>query len=201
MTAPHASLIVDGYLARLESELIPVPADRRQELLADVREHLAEARAVLAEETDADLLNFLDRFGDPAELARAAMDAPAEPAVALPPAYPTTGWGWIEVAAILLLILVWPAGAILVWLSRFWRTRDKLIATILGAVPFSLGFPLSAPLVGSVLGPLVQRLGSAAPLYVMSLGFLNVVAAIYLAVQISRSGQRPWRWAGPLARG
>jgi uncharacterized membrane protein len=201
MTAPHASLIVDGYLARLEAELTPLPADRRQELLADVKEHLAEARAVLGQETDADLLNLLDRFGDPAELARAAMDAPAEPAVALPPAYLTEGWGWIEVAAILLLILVWPAGAILVWLSRFWRTRDKLIATIMGAVPFSLGFPLTAPLVGSVLGPLVQRLGSPAPLFVMSLGFLNLVAAIYLAVQVWRSGQQPRRWTGPFARG
>lgn len=201
MTAPHASLIVEGYLARLEAELTPLPRDRRQELLADVKEHLADARAALEEETDADLLNLLDRFGEPAELARAAMDAPAEPAVALRPAYPMTGWGWIEVAAILLLILVWPAGAILVWLSRFWRTRDKLIATILGAVPFSLGFPLTAPLVGSVLGPLVQRLGSPAPLFVMSLGLLNLVAAIYLAVQVWRSGQQPWRWAGPFARG
>jgi uncharacterized membrane protein len=201
VSALHAAQIVEGYLARLEAELAPLPADSRQELLADVREHLAAARAALDQETDADLLNILDRFGEPAELARAALDAPAEPAPAPRPAYPAAGWGWIEVAAILLMILVWPAGAILVWLSRFWRIRDKVIATILGAVPLSLGFPLLAPLVGSVLGPLVQHLGSPAPLFVMSLGFLNVVAAIYLAIQIGRSGQQPWRWAGPLARG
>lgn len=69
MTAPHAQQIIDGYLARLDAELVGVPATRRRELLDDVRGHVSEARAGLTEETDADLLNILDRLGDPAELA------------------------------------------------------------------------------------------------------------------------------------
>lgn len=201
MTAPHAIHIVEGYLARLEAEVHALPAHGRHELLADVREHITEARAALEQETDADLLNILDRLGEPAELARAAMDAGVEAVPAQQPAPPALPWGWIEVAAILLVILAWPAGAILVWLSRFWRTRDKVVATVLGAVPFSLGFPLFAPLIGPILGPLVQRLGGPAPLVVGALGLLNVVAAIYLAVRLWKYGERPWRLTGPLARG
>ncbi|HEY8761915.1 MAG TPA: hypothetical protein VIP78_08610 [Candidatus Dormibacteraeota bacterium] len=201
MTAPHAIDIVEGYLARLEAELTVLPGDRRRELLADVRAHITEARARLEQETDADLLNTLDRLGEPAELARAAMDGRAEPLPVQQPADPTLAWGWIEVAAILLLILAWPAGAILVWLSRFWRTRDKVVATVLGAVPFSLGFPLFAPLIGPLLGPLVQRLGGPAPLFIGALGLLNLVAAIYLAIRLWKRGEQPWRLTGPLARG
>ena len=74
-----------------------------------------------------------------------------------------------------------------------------MIATVLGAVPFSLGFPLFAPLIGPVVGPLVQRLGGPAPFFVMGLSLLNVVAAVYLAIQIGRSGEWSWRRAGPLA--
>jgi uncharacterized membrane protein len=201
MTAPHVIHIVESYLARLEADLAVLPAERRRELLADVRVHITEARAGLEQETDADLLNILDRLGEPAELARAATDARVEQVPAQQPAPPALAWGWIEVAAILLLILAWPAGAILVWLSRFWRTRDKVVATVLGAVPFSLGFPLLAPLIGPVLGPLVQRLGGLAPLFIGALGLLNVVAAIYLAVRLWQRGERSWRLTGPLAHG
>ena len=71
MTAPRADEILAGYLARLEAALAPVPDPRRQELLDEVREHIAEARMALTDETDADLLNILDRLGDPAEVAAA----------------------------------------------------------------------------------------------------------------------------------
>jgi uncharacterized membrane protein len=201
MTAPHATQIVEGYLARLEAELGVAPADRRRELLADVRGHITEARGGLEQETDADLLNILDRLGEPAELAGEATEAPAAQMVASHSPYPATAWSWIEVAAILLVILAWPAGIILVWLSRFWGFRDKAIATALGAAPFSLGFPLVAPLIGPVLGPLLERMGPPAPLLVGSLGMLNVAAAIYLAVQLWRRAERPLRLTGPVAQG
>src|SRR5712691_7869514 len=201
MTATHATQIVEGYLARLEAELAMAPADRRRELLADVRGHITEARLGLEHETDADLLNILDRLGEPAELAGEAMEAPSAQMVASHSSYSATSWGWIEVAAILLLILAWPAGIILVWLSRFWGIRDKAVVTALGAVPFSLGFPLLAPLIGPVLGPLLERMGPTAPLLVGSLGLLNVAAAIYLAVQLWRPADRPLRLTGPFAQG
>ena len=201
MTAPHATQIVEGYIARLESELDTAPADRRRELLADVRGHITEARLGLEHETDADLLNILDRLGEPAELAGEAMEATSAQTVASDSSYSTTAWGWIELAAILLVILAWPAGIILVWLSRFWGIRDKAVVTALGAVPFSLGFPLFAPLIGPIVGPLLERIGPPAPILVGSLGLLNIAAAIYLAVRLWRPPARPLRLTGPVARG
>src|ERR1700682_3344982 len=143
MTAPHATQIVEGYIARLDAALGLAPADRRRELVADVRGHITEARSGLEQETDADLLNILDRLGEPAELAMEAMEPPSG---RMHSPYPAMAWSWIELGAILLVILAWPAGIILVWLSRSWSLRDKAIVTGLGAVPFSMGFPLFAPL-------------------------------------------------------
>lgn len=39
--------------------------------------------------------------------------------------------GWLEVLALLALILVWPVGSVLLWSSRVWSIRDKLIGVLL----------------------------------------------------------------------
>jgi hypothetical protein len=97
MNAPHATDIVEGYLARLELALKSSDPMRRAELLEDVRAHIAEARAALAEETDAALLTILDRLGDPAAVADGlAEDAPR---FALSS---TSHWGPLEAGALLL---------------------------------------------------------------------------------------------------
>lgn len=126
MTAPRADEIVAGYLARLEAALAPVPDARRKELLEEVREHIVEARMALTDETDADLLNILDRLGDPADVAAAEIGR-ANPALA--PARRTSRG--LEIAAIVLLLLFWPVGVVLLWISDAWTTRDKLIGTLL----------------------------------------------------------------------
>jgi uncharacterized membrane protein len=124
MTAPRAEAIVGGYLARLEAALAPVPEPRRTELLEDVREHIAEARMALPDETDAGLLNILDRLGDPADMAAAEIGR-EEPA-------PTSvrKSRTLEIAAIVLLLLFWPVGVVLLWISDSWTTREKLIGTL-----------------------------------------------------------------------
>lgn len=178
MTAPHATQIVEGYLARLEVALKDVPASRRQELVGDVRSHVAESRRALTDETDADLLGIIDRLGDPMEVAgeEGGRNGSHQPA--------TTRWGWMELGAILLTIVIWPAGAILVWLSRVWNTPEKVIATVIGAVAFVIGFPLFGPLVGTVLPPLVSRIGSFAPVLIGTLGAFNLFSAVYLATRL-----------------
>jgi hypothetical protein len=125
MTAPRAAEIVAGYLARLEAALAPVPEARRVELLDEVREHIGEARTALADETDADILNILDRLGDPADVAAAEIGR-AEPA----PAAARRASRGLEIAALVLLLLFWPVGVVLLWMSDAWSTRDKVIGTL-----------------------------------------------------------------------
>jgi len=181
MSAPHATQIIEGYMARLDAELKDLSPDRRRELVEDVRNHISDARADVPEESDAELLTIIDRLGEPAEVAREARDRETErPSVA------TLRWAWVELAAILLTIVVWPAGVVLVWLSRVWSTREKLIGTLIGGVAFLVGFPLFGPLMGPILTKLVQLFGQPFPLLVSALGAFNIVAAIYLAVRLNR---------------
>ena len=126
MTAAHAKQLVDGYLGRLELELIDLEPERRREIVEDLRTHIAEERAGLERESDADLMNLLDRLGDPAEIAAAARDGQSAP----PPASQTNRVGIVEVLALVLTPFIWPAGVVLLWLSSAWTTKQKLIGTL-----------------------------------------------------------------------
>ena len=107
MTAPHATDIISGYLARLDCEAADLPLRERRELIAGIREHIAEARAAMPEETDADVLNFLDRLGDPAELASDERDRLGLRVQSRAQA------GMLEIGALLLTPRFWPVGVIL----------------------------------------------------------------------------------------
>lgn len=125
MSAPHAEELVDEYLGRLDTALAGMPADRREEIVGEMRSHIAEERSRISGETDADLHNLLDRLGDPDEIALAARP----PAVASKPT--SRSAGPLEILAMVLTPFIWPVGVILYWVSPRWRTRDKVIATVL----------------------------------------------------------------------
>jgi uncharacterized membrane protein len=155
MTAPHAGEIVSGYLGRLETALAPVPSARRQELLEDVRAHIAEARSALSNETDADLLNVLDRLGDPADMATAEIGrAESTPASQRPSRN-------MEIAAIVLLLVFWPVGVVLLWISDAWTTRDKLIGTLVPPGGFLAVIVLGPVLALGALGTACETISSA----------------------------------------
>src|SRR4029078_4078697 len=67
-----ADALVEEYLDRLERELADFPSARRREVVHEISEHIAEARAGLEPETEADVRNLLDRMGDPADIAAGA---------------------------------------------------------------------------------------------------------------------------------
>ena len=190
MTTEVDALIL-RYLQDLEGELRDLPANRRQELLDEVGEHIAAARAALDPETEAGVRTVLERLGDPADIAAEARERFG---VQRPPARPATPW--LEVIAIVLLVIPfvgWVVGVVLVWLSRLWTTRDKLIGTLggmswvlagLGTVMTSAG---GSRAVGSApLGPsetsLMEVVLVAAPFV------LPVVAAIYLGFRLRGRG-------------
>jgi uncharacterized membrane protein len=133
-----ADQLVDDYLRRLDAELGTLPPERRREVVEEISEHIAEARADLDDSDEAAIRNLLDRVGDPAELA-----AEARERFGMPPRRA----GARETAAVILLLLGgfvgfvgWIVGLILLWISDVWNTRDKLIGTFV--LPGGLVFPL-----------------------------------------------------------
>jgi uncharacterized membrane protein len=204
MTAPHAEQIVADYMARLESALAPVPDARRQELLDEVRAHIADARRELPDETDADLLNILDRLGDPAETAAAELGRIESPA------QNRRNSRLLEIAAIVLVPLFWPVGVILLWMSEAWSTRDKLIGTLvppggfLGTIFFGLlvTWGTIAPVCRTVTDETGRVLSSTCPSSgaqtvinsgAVLLGTVYLVGPIltaaYLAYRLQRAGR------------
>ena len=124
MTAPHAVQLIDGYLARLSAAAADLPRSARDELIDDMRIHIDEARGREPDETDASVLNILDRLGEPASVVADARDR-----LGIRPPQPYRP-GVLEVAAVILLPFLWPIGVILLWMSPAWHWRDKLIGTL-----------------------------------------------------------------------
>ena len=89
-----------------------------------MRAHMAEARSREPQETDATILNILDRLGEPAVVV-----AEARERLGLRPSQPYRP-GLLEVAAVILVPFFWPVGVILLWISPAWHWRDKLIGTL-----------------------------------------------------------------------
>jgi hypothetical protein len=186
--------LVDRYLTDLEAELRGLPADRRREILDEVAEHITAARATLDAETEAAIRTVLERLGDPADIAAEARERFG---VSAEPARPTP---WLEVVALVLLVipfLGWLLGVVLVWLSRLWTTRDKLIGTLgglswmvagLGTLSMSAG---GSTAVGSgPLGPTETSLLEVAVFVVPFL--LPIAAAIYLGIRLrAHAGTAP----------
>src|SRR5690349_899464 len=136
--------LVERYLKHLEIELDDVPRDRRREIVDEIAGHIAEARAGLEHETEADVRNILEGLGDPADIAADARERFELPASRSAP-YKA---GWMEVGALVLLLIGglivplfgWLVGVVLLWLSNAWNVRDKIIGTVF--VPGGLGLSI-----------------------------------------------------------
>jgi len=140
-TTTRGDAIVADYLARLAAALRELPADRRAEIVSDIGEHIAGARADMADGGDeAEVRNLLDRLGTPEQIAASA-GVPE-------PAPPTRRGIGLEIAALILLnlgglivpVVGWFVGVALLWSSSKWTTRDKLIGTFVppGGLSFLL---------------------------------------------------------------
>jgi uncharacterized membrane protein len=144
----ESDALVRDYLARLEAAAAGLPAERRTELIAEVREHIDAAVSGQANPTETTVRNVLDRLGSPDEIVAAEAPAswgPVGTAVVGTDGTATAarpGIGPLEVVALLLVTvgmfvapIVGPAvGIALVWLSRAWSTRAKLVITGIAVV-------------------------------------------------------------------
>jgi hypothetical protein len=189
----EADALILRYLQELEAELHDLPANRRQELLDEVGEHIAAARAELDPETEAGVRTLLERLGEPADIAAEARERfGVQPRPARPPT------PRLEIAALVLLVipfLGWVVGVVLVWLSRLWTTGDKLVGTIGGLswVAAGLGGIMTSAGGSTAVGsePLGPTETSVLAVVVFVVPFvLPVAAAIYLGIRL-RSGTAP----------
>jgi hypothetical protein len=139
VTTVTADDLVQEYLNRLEAELDGLPRARRHEIVGDIAEHIAAARADGEGATEADLRTLLDRLGEPSEIAAEARERAED--------RPRAGRaGLYEITTIVLLlvggflfVVGWVVGVVLLWASDAWTTRDKLVGTLL--VPGGLALP------------------------------------------------------------
>lgn len=127
MTTTALHPLADDYLDRLEDAARRLPRGERRELVQEIEAHLAEAS--YPGMSDAEMLTVLDRLGDPEEIVGEQL--PDEP-------HRGNRRGAHEWAAVLLLLfggflffVGWIAGLVLLWSSRAWKTRDKLIGTFI----------------------------------------------------------------------
>jgi HAAS len=92
--------LVEDYLGAVSYACRDLPPERRDDLIGDLREHIAAARAVLYQPTEAAVRTILDRLGEPAAIAaeaRLAEGLPPNAGVAQPvrgpsPAEPPNRW-------------------------------------------------------------------------------------------------------------
>ena len=139
------TLIAD-YLGRLRAASWPLAPGRREELAGEVAEHIDAALGDAGTRDEAAIRNVLDRLGPPEAIAAAeAGGGPAAPvsptlfAGIAAPSMAASGWGAIEILAILFLTagsvalpFIGPVvGLVLTWGSSRWTTHEKQVASMI----------------------------------------------------------------------
>lgn len=153
MTASEQA--VAEYLDRLYECGKSLTRTQIEELMADVREHVAAAVVEAGRDDEATVRTVLDRLGTPEDIvAAAAAETPdAPPAAPAPSPTASAGkWTWRELTAVVFLVpgaflapVVAPlAGMAFAWSSEIWDKRAKRVAYWIGGVGAALPLLLVA---------------------------------------------------------
>ncbi|MFH9981851.1 HAAS signaling domain-containing protein [Streptomyces sp. NPDC017179] len=189
-TAQHP--LVKNYLAAVARETAELDEEHRNELIADLDEHIAVALAEEADPDDQAIRAVLARLGDPRSIAASAL---GESAAAV------SVRRWHTVVPLVLLALAGiatvtapVAGVVLavlavvaLWATPQWKTRDKVIGTAA-----ALLVPVLLALLGLLLGLEIATGGVA-------MGTWTILAAVIFPLAVTaatcvylvRAGQRP----------
>ena len=158
MSTGAGDRLVADYLQRLERATAGLPPGTGADLLREIREHIADARAAGGTgdraDDEAGVRTVLERLGDPEEIAAAAGgDVAAAPtaapvAAALPRPVNREVWAvlFLTAGSVLVPGVGWLVGVVLLWSSDLWRSREKWVGTLV--VPGGLGLIWAAALVG-----------------------------------------------------
>lgn len=159
--------LVDAYLKELaaEAEAEGLPTSRRDELLDDVKTHIAEARAGGATSED-EIREVLERLGRPREIVVAATEGLVQ--VVVPPRLRPQDFvavGLLLFApytlsfSTILAVVGWGVGLGLLWTSNRWTTLWKLIGTLTWPIGYAVAMALDtffqAPIWVSLTGDTV----------------------------------------------
>lgn len=135
----------ERYLKELDRALSELPRARRIEIVDEIRSHIEEATR---DSGEAGVRTVLDELGDAETIA-----ADARERLDIAPRSKAGPLEGFAIAALLLGGVIipgigWFLGVILLWVSRVWTARDKLIGTLVLpgglALPFFL-FMFAAP--------------------------------------------------------
>ncbi|MFF2998224.1 hypothetical protein ACFVTC_27295 [Streptomyces sp. NPDC057950] len=167
------------YLEAVAREAAALSPERRDELLADLTEHLAVAFAEQPPRDEADVKAVLDRLGDPRVIVATAREGEtAAPPVStwhsLAPLILMPAAGLLGGISIVLGGIALIAGVALLWTATYWRRRDKIIGT-------AAALPVLVALVGIAFASAATSLFDPELLVLVAPGVLIPAAAsVYL---------------------
>jgi len=177
--------MTDAYLTSLRHAVRDLPAPIGDEIVAGVREELRGL-------DDADARQRIAELGDPEFIAASAR---AE----VPAKRQDAGWYTvltivlIAVGGVILPVLGWFVGIAMLWWSRTWTLRDKLVGTLVLPVVFAASLLVGAlATAGTIerdtaeaINPLVP-FGFAHSSIIIALVVAPIISSIYLAVRARR---------------
>lgn len=127
MTTSSVDPLIRDYLQRIRIAGRQLPRDSRDELVAQLEEHLRDAAPTGS--SRAEVMAALDQLGEPEEIV-------AEESRRLGIAPVRSGAReWWAIAfllpgSVILPVIGWLVGVYLLWTSRVWSVRDKLLGTL-----------------------------------------------------------------------
>jgi hypothetical protein len=176
--------LVADYLNRLAAAAASLPVDRRAELFEEISVHIAEARTMRDTAGPAPNMSvayLLERLGRPDDIVREAAEDAEPDAAAAVASQPARRRRILDTGTVVLLLiggfligLGWIAGVAMLWVSPRWRTKDKLLGTLVW--PGGLAAVLAMPRFGAALPPLLA----------LSLLLVGVGGPILAAVMLLR---------------
>ncbi len=197
MTASTLHPLAMEWLGNLRAAAERLPASERADLVSEIEAHLAESIPPGASETQ--VREALDRLGTPEEIVAEA----AGPLDETGPRRGTREWAAIVLvlAGGFLFGVGWIVGVVLLWTSRAWTIRDKLIGTLVvpGGLALSNAFLLialdGASQVCTQYGnhPEVCKGGNSEPVNLLLIAGLIacIVLPIGTAIYLARRADRP----------